>query len=46
VSIHLADDERATAITLRDDLERVGHKVTLARDGLEARAPPSTPTTS
>ena len=36
--ILLADDERAIAITLRDDLERVGHKVTLARDGLEARA--------
>ncbi len=36
--ILLADDERAIAITLRDDLERAGHKVTLARDGLEARA--------
>ena len=36
--ILLADDERAIAITLRDDLERCGHKVTLARDGHEAKA--------
>ncbi len=36
--ILLADDERAIAITLRDDLERAGHKVTVARDGTEARA--------
>ena len=36
--ILLADDERAIGITLRDDLERAGHKVTLARDGHEARA--------
>ena len=36
--ILLADDERAIAITLRDDLERAGHKVTLARDGHEARS--------
>ena len=38
VRILLADDERAIAITLRDDLERAGHKVTLAKDGDEARA--------
>jgi DNA-binding NtrC family response regulator len=36
--ILLADDERAIAITLRDDLERAGHKVSVARDGTEARA--------
>ncbi len=36
--ILLADDERAIAITLRDDLERAGHKVSIARDGTEARA--------
>ena len=36
--ILLADDERAIAITLRDDLERAGHKVTIARDGHEAKA--------
>ena len=36
--ILLADDERAIAITLRDDLERAGHKVVVARDGTEARA--------
>ena len=36
--ILLADDERAIAITLRDDLERAGHRVTVARDGNEARA--------
>jgi DNA-binding NtrC family response regulator len=36
--ILLADDERAIGITLRDDLERAGHKVTLVRDGNEARA--------
>ena len=36
--ILIADDERAIAITLRDDLERAGHKVAIARDGAEARA--------
>jgi DNA-binding NtrC family response regulator len=38
VRILLADDERAIAITLRDDLQRAGHQVTLAKDGDEARA--------
>jgi DNA-binding NtrC family response regulator len=37
VRILIADDERTIAVTLRDDLERAGHKVTLAKDGNEAR---------
>ncbi|MFV1958401.1 MAG: sigma-54-dependent transcriptional regulator [Planctomycetota bacterium] len=35
--ILLADDERAIAITLADDLKRAGHEVTVASDGGEAR---------
>ncbi len=35
--ILLADDERAIAITLADDLKRAGHQVTVASDGAEAR---------
>jgi DNA-binding NtrC family response regulator len=35
--ILLADDERAIAVTLRDDLERAGHRVVVAKDGNEAR---------
>jgi two-component system response regulator HydG len=37
VRILLADDERAIAVTLRDDLERAGHRVVVAKDGDEAR---------
>jgi two-component system response regulator AtoC len=37
VRILLAEDERAIAITLADDLERAGHDVTVAADGGEAR---------
>jgi DNA-binding NtrC family response regulator len=37
VRILIADDERTIAVTLRDDLERAGHHVTLAKDGNEAR---------
>jgi DNA-binding NtrC family response regulator len=33
----LADDERAIAVTLADDLRRAGHKVRVAADGGEAR---------
>jgi two-component system response regulator HydG len=33
----LADDERAIAVTLADDLRRAGHKVRVANDGGEAR---------
>jgi DNA-binding NtrC family response regulator len=36
--ILLADDERAIAITLADDLKRAGHQVRVASDGGEARA--------
>ena len=36
--ILLADDERAIAITLADDLKRAGHEVRVASDGDEARA--------
>ena len=35
--ILLADDERAIAITLADDLKRAGHQVRVASDGGEAR---------
>jgi len=35
--ILLADDERAIAITLADDLKRAGHDVRVASDGGEAR---------
>jgi DNA-binding NtrC family response regulator len=37
VRILLADDERAIAVTLRDDLERAGHRVVVAEDGDRAR---------
>jgi len=38
MDILLADDEKAIAITLSDDLEQAGHKVTVASDGLAAKA--------
>ena len=38
MKILLADDERAIAITLADDLKREGHTVRVANDGGEARA--------
>ena len=33
MNVLLADDERSIAITLRDDLEEAGHKVTVVSDG-------------
>ena len=38
MNILLADDERSIAITLRDDLEAAGHKVTVVSDGTKAHA--------
>jgi DNA-binding NtrC family response regulator len=37
MDILLADDEKAIAITLKDDLEGAGHKVTVVGDGLAAK---------
>jgi len=37
MDILLADDEKAIAITLRDDLEQAGHSVTVVADGLAAK---------
>jgi DNA-binding NtrC family response regulator len=36
MEILLADDERAIAVTLRDDLQQAGHAVEVATDGLAA----------
>mgnify|MGYP002624578005 CR=1 FL=1 len=36
MNVLLADDERSIAITLRDDLEEAGHKVTVVTDGTKA----------
>jgi DNA-binding NtrC family response regulator len=36
MNVLLADDERSIAITLRDDLEEAGHKVTVVSDGKAA----------
>jgi len=36
MDVLLADDERSIAITLRDDLEEAGHKVTVVADGRKA----------
>ncbi|MCU0726228.1 MAG: sigma-54 dependent transcriptional regulator [Planctomycetes bacterium] len=38
MDILLADDEKAIAVTLKDDLEQCGHLVTVAADGLAAKA--------
>jgi two-component system response regulator HydG len=38
VRILLADDERAIAVTLADDLSRAGHEVQVASDGTQALA--------
>ncbi len=38
MSVLLVDDEKTIQVTLRDALEESGHKVTVAKDGLEARA--------
>jgi two-component system response regulator HydG len=37
MKVLLADDERAIAVTLADDLKRAGHRVRVAADGAEAR---------
>jgi len=37
MNVLLADDERSIAVTLRDDLEAAGHKVTVVGDGRRAR---------
>jgi DNA-binding NtrC family response regulator len=37
MDILLADDEKAIAITLKDDLEGVGHQVSVVSDGLAAK---------
>jgi len=37
MDIMLADDEKAIAVTLGDDLELAGHRVTVVSDGLAAR---------
>ena len=36
MNVLLADDERSIAITLRDDLEEAGHRVTVVADGGKA----------
>jgi len=36
MNVLLADDERSIAITLRDDLEEAGHRVTVVTDGTKA----------
>ncbi len=36
MDILLADDEKAITVTLRDDLETAGHRVSVAHDGLSA----------
>jgi two-component system NtrC family response regulator len=38
MDILLADDEKAIAVTLKDDLEQSGHQVTVTGDGLAAKA--------
>ena len=38
MNLLLADDEPSIAITLRDDLEEAGHKVTVVNDGKKAHA--------
>ncbi len=37
MEILLADDEKAIAVTLKDDLERAGHRVAVVGDGLAAK---------